>query len=78
MTGHPTMLILLAALPWWNPVEGHSSGAPVQACTNLSPDANQHGAAPRTSAVPYEVDLSDLSDGNGSFSYVPRKVYQCK
>lgn len=68
------LLVVLATL--LNNVEGTSRGAPRQACQSLSPDPVAHGAQSQTTSPPYQVDLVDLSDGIGNFSYVPGQQYQ--
>ena len=64
--------ILFAVL--LNVVESRSTGAPAGACATLTP---QHGVTPQTSPVPYEVDISSLSNGNGGYSYSPGQSYMC-
>lgn len=69
-----TVFLLLGVLEQAN---GFPFGAPMSACGTLAPNPFAHGAPPQTSPVPYEVDISALSDGNGGFEYVPGQLYQC-
>ena len=54
------------------------SGAPAPACITLSADPNAHLAPPQVEEVPYFVNLSALSDGNGGYAYSPGATYRCK
>ena len=54
-----------------------SSGAPAAACDNLTPSPSQHGN-PQTSEVPYEIDLTQFEDDNGTYVYTPGKTYTRK
>ena len=55
-----------------------SVGAPLTACTTLSPDPTAHGAQPQTSTVPYIIDLAQFCNG-GTYSYTPGQTYTgCK
>ena len=67
------VLLLLGRLEHAN---GLPSGAPASACGTLTPNAFFHGG-PQDTPVPYEVDISALSDGSGGFEYVPGQQYQC-
>lgn len=58
-------------------VSALSSGAPSTACNTLSPDPGAHGAQPRTSDVPYGIDLSQFCS-NGTYSYYPGQTYTRK
>lgn len=49
-------------------------GAPSIACQALRP---HHLHSPQSRPVPYVVDLSNLADGNGGFSYIPGESYLC-
>ncbi len=69
------LLLVLAAVLNCDYVEALPNGAPSAACQTLSPS---HVAAPQSTPSPYQVDLSNLADGTGSFSYVPGQLYQCK
>jgi hypothetical protein len=68
-------LILAVVSAEWCKVESFSSGAPLDACSTISPDPNRHGAQPQTSLVPYNIDISQLSDAGG---YTPGQTYSCK
>ena len=52
-------------------VQGFSSGAPQDACSNLIP---QHGAQLSADPIPYEVDMSEFI----CQSYIPTKQYNGK
>ena len=52
-------------------VVGFPSGAPSSACSTISP--NHAGTTPQTSAVPYTVNISSLTNG-----YVPGQSYTSK
>ena len=54
----------------------YSSGAPSQACNNLTPGHVSSGA--QTDAVPYVFDLSQFDDGNGGYEYTPGQSYTRK
>ena len=54
-----------------------SGGAPQQACATLSPNPVSHGAAPRSSTVPYAIDLSPFNS-NGTLQYTPGETYTRK
>ena len=70
------LLCFLVAANLRNFAEGLPSGAPASACSTLTPNPISHAADPQIGSVPYEVDLSELSDG-GSFSYAPGMTYTC-
>lgn len=40
-------------------INGSPSGAPLSACTTMTPDPNAHGAAPQTNSVPFTTELPD-------------------
>lgn len=83
MAGSPSSLLLVAAVTavimgprlLGHLVEALPGGAPQGACATLSPSADQHGAGPQTTAVPYAVNISSMSDGAGGYAYVPGEVY---
>ena len=52
-------------------VVGFPSGAPASACSTISP--NHMNTSPQTSAVPYTVNISSLTNG-----YVPGQSYTSK
>ena len=73
-----TALILLSVTYLSDVAEGLSTGAPSPACSTLAPLQSMHlNAPPQTSDVPYEVDLSDLDDGTGNYTYIPGATYSC-
>ena len=71
-----SMLLFLAMVACPSPVRAFSDGAPLGACSTLSPDPSRHGANPQSSPVPYTIDLAVFDDGNGSLSYQPGMTYQ--
>ena len=72
------LFLLFAAGLLRNAVKGFPTGAPAGACGDLTPDISQHGAQPQFGQVPYEVDLTPLSDGNNGYEYEPGETYTCK
>lgn len=63
-------LLLLASLQ--SVTECFSGGAPVGACTGVSPDPTRHGAQPQMTDVPYV--LTGLPPAN----YTPGMSYTCE
>lgn len=57
-----------------------SSGAPLQACDNLTPNPTSHLAQPQTGPVPYGIDYSELDVVNGTTmpAYNPGQTYTRK
>ena len=56
--------------------DAFGGGAPSSACDNLMPG---HGSNTRqTTEVPYGIILTQFSDGNGGYQYVPGQTYTCK
>ena len=73
------LLLFITAAVYVSTVSGYILGAPVQACTTLSPDPGAHGAPPQTTTVPYEIDMSVFGDDNsGQLLYTPATAYQSK
>ena len=68
-------LILAIVSAEWYGVESFSGGAPPAACSTISPDPAEHRAQPQTGPVPYNIDISQLSDAGG---YTPGQTYSCK
>ena len=68
-------LILAIVSTEWYGVVSFSGGAPLQACSTISPDPSQHLGQPQTSQVPYSIGISQLSDAGG---YTPGQTYSCK
>ena len=68
-------LILAIVSAEWYGVESFSGGAPSAACSTISPDPAEHRAQPQSSPVPYNIDISQLSDAGG---YTPGQTYSCK
>ena len=69
-------VIFLVTASILSTVECNAAGPPGAACAPLSPLQSAHLNAPaQTVPVPYTVDLSALSDGNGGFSYEPGMTY---
>ena len=71
------LCIALLQASVYHQVSSLSGGAPVQACSTLSPDPTAHGAQTQTSTVPYSIDLSPFCS-NGTYSYYPGRSYTCK
>ena len=72
------LLLFIAATVYVSTVSGRSSGAPAQACNDLSPSQGAHGA-PQTTTVPYEIDMSVFRDDNsGQLLYTPATTYHSK
>jgi len=60
-------------------VKGLPTGAPAEACFDLSPSLTGHVSPPQPTATsPFHVDLSALSTGNGTFAYTPGEPYTGK
>ena len=57
--------------------EGYSSGAPLSACDNLTPNPTSHRAQPQHTAVPYNIDLAPLTDSL-EVTYTPGQNYTRK
>ena len=72
LQGFYLTVVLLLGVPV-TVVTGFPSGAPLAACSTISPDPSAHGANPQTSAVPYTVNISSLANG-----YVPGQSYASK
>ena len=73
------LLLFIAAAIYVSTVSGRSTGAPAQACSDLSPSQGAHGAPPQTTTVPYEIDTSVFRDDNsGQLLYTPATTYQSK
>lgn len=53
-------------------VRASPGGPPASACPTLTPN---HGTGGQTSAVPYQIDLAQFSDGNGGYEYTPGQTY---
>ena len=69
----PSLVVVISILSLADALPG---GAPGAACDTLMP---QHaGIPPQTDAVPYSIDLSPFSDGNGGFQYTPGQQYTCE
>ena len=63
------LCLILAIVSFeWHGVESLSGGAPSAACATISPNPSQHSAQPQTSQVPYNINISQLSDAG---SYTP-------
>ena len=70
---------LLISVLWISNVSSHSSGAPAEACSTLSPDQSVHGAPPQTTDVPYTLNLSALYNPTiDRMVYIPDTVYNSK
>ena len=67
-------IVLAIVLVAFNEVDCYSSGAPSQACDNLTPNAGSHGAQPQSTSVPYSVDLAPLT-GTSGVVYTPGRTY---
>ena len=72
------LLLFIAAAIYVSTVSGRSSGAPAQACSDLSPSRGAHGAPPQTTTVPYEIDMSVFRNNSGQLLYTPATTYQSK
>ena len=59
-------------------VECFSTGPPWQACQPLAPHPVAHSGQPQIAPVPYDVDLSDFLDDEGTLSYRQNRTYNCK
>ena len=68
------VLLLISNAPSVHP---YPTGAPQQACMTATPN-HPAALAPQTSTNPYSIDLSVFDDGSGSYSYLPRRTYQCE
>ena len=55
------------------------TGAPAQACANISPNPAAHGADPSTADNPYYLNISSLPViPAGGYGYQPEETYMCK
>ena len=68
-----SLVLLLAGIYAADALPG---GAPLGACDNLTP--NHRDNLPQMAAVPYVINLTQFSDGNGSYQYVPDQIYTGK
>lgn len=73
--GHYLVLTLLL-ITNVTPTFSFPFGAPQSACETLAPNATQHGAQPKTSDIPYLLNLSALYDQILSLMvYTPNSIY---
>ena len=69
-------LLLISAIP---PALSFNTGAPQAACQTLAPDANQHGAQPQITDIPYVLNLSAFYDpALDQMVYTPDTIYNSK
>ena len=68
--------VVLLLVSCTGPALSHSTGAPQEACTTVTP--NHPPATPQNTINPYRIDLSVFDDGGGGFTYLPRRTYQCE
>lgn len=54
--------------------DARSAAPPASTCASLLPSMNAHGT-PQTSQVPYEIDLTQFEDENGTYVYTPGMTY---
>ena len=70
-----SVLCVVGPLAVW----ARSGGAPAQACANIAPDPNQHGAQPSTDDNPYYLNISTLPQiPSGGYGYQPGYSYTRK
>ena len=58
--------------------ESLPTGAPLEACDTLTPNAVAHLALPQTTPAPYSIDLSPFASSDGGYSYLPGETYTCE
>lgn len=68
------LLLFVSVAP---PAISYPTGAPREACMTATPN-HPTAPAPQTSTNPYSIDLGAFDDGSGSYSYLPRRTYQCE
>ena len=53
------------------------TGAPIQACADITPQPGHGSASQDIATIPYTLDISQLlnPDGSGAYTYLPGETY---